>query len=42
MTVVLMQFLADHELITIEPFQEDGSLKEGLIVVEIFRRRSCC
>ncbi|MNC48676.1 hypothetical protein D3C75_978070 [compost metagenome] len=30
MTTVLMNFLVEHKLIVIEPFQEDGSLKDDL------------
>ncbi|WP_435925626.1 hypothetical protein [Paenibacillus sp. DYY-L-2] len=30
MTTVLMNFLVEHELIVIEPFHENGSLKEDL------------
>ncbi|WP_334074516.1 hypothetical protein [Paenibacillus sp. A14] len=30
MTTVLMNFLVEHKLIVIEPFHEDGSLKDDL------------
>lgn len=32
MTTVLMNFLVEHKLIVIEPFHEDGSLKDDLIL----------
>lgn len=32
MTTVLMQFLVEHQLIVVDPLQEDGTLKEGLIL----------
>ncbi|MEN1986348.1 MULTISPECIES: hypothetical protein [Paenibacillus] len=32
MTTVLMNFLAEHKLIVIEPFHEDGSLKDDLVL----------
>ena len=32
MTTVLMNFLEEHKLIVIEPFHEDGSLKDGLVL----------
>lgn len=32
MTTVLMNFLVEHKLIVIEPFHEDGSLKDDLVV----------
>ncbi|WP_342553992.1 hypothetical protein [Paenibacillus sp. FSL R7-0652] len=31
MTVVHMKFLVEHKLNVVEPFQEDGSLKEDLV-----------
>lgn len=32
MTTVLMNFLVEHKLIVIEPFYEDGSLREDLVL----------
>lgn len=31
-TTVLMTFLKENELVTLEPFKEDGSLKEDLVL----------
>lgn len=32
MTTVLMNFFVEHKLIVVEPFQEDGSLKDDLVL----------
>ncbi|MGN7356857.1 hypothetical protein ACTHPF_05780 [Paenibacillus sp. SAF-054] len=32
MTTVLMNFLVEHKLIVIEPFHENGSLKDDLVL----------
>lgn len=32
MTTVLINFLVEHKLIVIEPFQEDGSLRDDLVL----------
>ncbi|GAB1154425.1 hypothetical protein YWY31_04500 [Paenibacillus illinoisensis] len=32
MTTVLMNFLVEHQLIVIDPFHEDGSLREDLVL----------
>ncbi|MDU4697395.1 MAG: hypothetical protein E6Y08_16415 [Paenibacillus sp.] len=32
MTTVLMNFLVEHKLILVEPFHEDGSLKDDLVL----------
>lgn len=32
LTTVLMTFLKEHQLLHVEPFNEDGSLKEDLII----------